>query len=111
MGDIYPEHITYVRDDIDISRNSRMYHGTIVRVPREVLNMAYEKITAITDEHLRIGITNGVSHRFHYRRGVYAFVYGPENGEGIRHIKVHYNLILPLLEVLHASGLPVPEPK
>ncbi len=101
---IYREHITYVREDVDT--NKQMYHGSLVRLPKEKLNRAYELLTTITGQHLRIEITGGVSHRFHYPGNVDAYVYGPE-GDGVRHIKVYYDAVLPLLQMLEATGLPL----
>ncbi|MBS3077217.1 hypothetical protein J4233_03005 [Candidatus Pacearchaeota archaeon] len=108
---LHRPHVTYVRDDIDISKSRRLYHGKIVRVPEKELQRAYELLHTITDQHLSIGITHGVSHRFHYRGGVNAYVYGPDSAKEIQHIKIVYGAVLPLLEMLRAVNLPSPRSK
>jgi hypothetical protein len=104
------EKITYVGDDIDTGKDHRMYNGRIVKVSAERLMTAANTLQAITDHHLKIGITKGMSHCYNYRRGVRAYVYGPEPLD-IRHIKVHYDAALPLLEMLLAVNLPLPDAK
>lgn len=104
------DYITYVRDGVD-TQKSRMYAGgNLVSVPGDRLTRAYEIITTLTSQHLNINIARGVSHRFHFPGNVDSYVYGP-NGEGVQHIKIYYDAVLPLLLMLEATGLPLRQPK